>query len=62
MDEKGRISLLEREIELLKQVIELREQARKYVPAPYYPVYPQYPQYLPQPWPNYQTSSVGAAC
>jgi hypothetical protein len=48
MDEKERISLLEREIELLKQVIELKKQAARYIPPDIPP--PYYPPYYPPPW------------
>ena len=50
MDEKEKIACLEREIELLKEIVRLREEANKlaqpvYIPQPYlvnpWPVYPQ---------------------
>lgn len=68
MNQTEKIKSLEREIELLKQIIELKD---KLLAAPstihYYPSYPNYPSINPFPnpynpsWPLYPTITCGQA-
>ena len=65
MELKDEILLLERKLELLKQIIEQEAMLNLYRLYPVYPVYPTYPT-TPvsppwQPW-TYSASSAGCKC
>ena len=59
MDENEKIKMLEREVELLKEIIKLKDSQKviyiPYCPQPAYPVRPIYPL----PWPNYPQPYIG---